>query len=92
MLYDVPVEPLIAARPEAKGSLLGLLSLAFLAHHQETCAQVRRIMESGTGAMVIDLSGGPGAPSASWQLFDDRSAYEEFLPTLMLVRADSSMP
>jgi hypothetical protein len=52
MLYDVPVEPLIAARPEAKGSLLGLLSLAFLAHHQETCAQVRRIMESGTGAMV----------------------------------------
>jgi hypothetical protein len=92
MLYDVPVEPLIGARPEATGSILGLLSLAYLVHHQETRVRSRRIMESGTGAMVIDLGGDIGAPSASWQLFEDRQAYEEFLRTLVLVGADSSIP
>ncbi|KWA77749.1 hypothetical protein WL30_00030 [Burkholderia ubonensis] len=79
LLSDVPVEPLLEADPERKGSVLGLLTLGYVLRVPAQEAKLRRMLASGEGVVIVRVTGGYNDPRASVELFDDWESYQDFL-------------
>jgi hypothetical protein len=56
-LSDAPIEPLLGADENRKGSVLGLVSLACALHDEDRGDEVKEALESGEAIIVYRLSG-----------------------------------
>jgi hypothetical protein len=93
LLSDVPAEELLTASPNRKGSTLGVVSATYLLNNPLHGQQVRHILRSGEGVMILRIYGeldflSEELPEFTTEinLFDNWLSYQRFV--LPIVRAN----
>ena len=82
-LAELPVEELMHADDRRKGSVLGLLSLAYLLRRQDCEASIRRMLANGDGIAIIRITGDLNNYKVSPELFEDWDSYQAFLAPIL---------
>ena len=86
LLFDVPAKQLLEVSSSKKSSTLGVVSLIYLLNNPQHRQQVRLILKSGQGVMILRIF---GEVNLSWKklpkftteinLFADWSSYQRFV-------------
>ncbi|RMV26869.1 hypothetical protein ALP12_200360 [Pseudomonas savastanoi pv. phaseolicola] len=79
MIADVPAEPLLNASAAHKGSIIGFTSLGYLLSCVSIGEKAKRIIQTGDGVFLVELSGDIDNPTADLKVFNSWSQYQKFL-------------
>ncbi|WP_063834270.1 hypothetical protein [Cupriavidus metallidurans] len=83
LLSEVPAEPLLGAKPQQIGSVLGLTSLGYLLSRQDHAETLRRMLSAGDGVVLLRITGDLDRHHANVEIFEDWEGYQRFLVPIL---------